>query len=86
MKKLYFVLKMALQAFWSLRWPYGYSPCSEDPDQTPHHAASNLVLQFLPMTHKKDIRLYMGRDARKPVFWVSDKGNFKPVSSATETV
>ena len=27
----------------------------------------------------------MGRDARKPVFGVSDKARLKPVSSATET-
>ena len=27
----------------------------------------------------------MGRDARKPVFGVSDKVRFKPVCSATET-
>ena len=29
--------------------------------------------------------LYMGRVARKPVFGVSDKASFEPVSSATET-
>ena len=28
---------------------------------------------------------YMGRVATKPVFRVSDKASFKPVSSATET-
>ena len=28
---------------------------------------------------------YMGLAARKPVFGVSDKASFKPVSSATET-
>ena len=28
--------------------------------------------------------LYMGLDARKPVFWVSDKVVFKPSCSATE--
>ena len=28
---------------------------------------------------------YMGLNARKPVFRVSDKANFKPDSSATET-
>ena len=28
---------------------------------------------------------YMGRVARKPVFGVSNKASFKPVSSATET-
>ena len=27
----------------------------------------------------------LGLDATKPVFWVSDKASFKPVSSATET-
>ena len=26
---------------------------SEDPDQTPHFVASNLGLQYLPMSHKK---------------------------------
>ena len=31
------------------------------------------------------IEFYMGFDARKPVFRVSDKVRFKPVSSATET-
>ena len=29
--------------------------------------------------------LYLGLDATEPVFWVSDKVSFKPVSSATET-
>ena len=29
--------------------------------------------------------LYLGRDARKPVFRVSDRARFKPISSATET-
>ena len=29
--------------------------------------------------------LYIGLDATKPVFGVSDKASFKPVSSATET-
>ena len=29
--------------------------------------------------------LYLGLVARKPVFGVSDKASFKPVSSATET-
>ena len=28
---------------------------------------------------------YIGHDARKPVFGVSDKASFKPVSSATQT-
>ena len=28
-----------------------------DPDQTPHFAASDLGLSFLPMSHKKDCRL-----------------------------
>ena len=30
---------------------------SEEPDQTPRFAASNLVLRCLPMSHKKDSRL-----------------------------
>ena len=30
-------------------------------------------------------RYYMGLNVRKPVFRVSDKASFKPVSSATET-
>ena len=30
---------------------------SEEPDQTPHFAASDLVLHFLHMSHKKDARL-----------------------------
>ena len=29
---------------------------SEDPDQTPHSLASDLVLHYLPMSHKKDAR------------------------------
>ena len=29
---------------------------SEDPDQTPHYAASDLALHCLPMSHKKDAR------------------------------
>ena len=33
---------------------------SGKPDQTPHLAVSYLVLQCLPMTHKKDARLIMG--------------------------
>ena len=31
------------------------------------------------------IPLYRGRVATKPVFGVSDKASFKPISSATET-
>ena len=30
---------------------------SEDPDQTPHYAVSDLDLHCLPMSHKKDSRL-----------------------------
>ena len=30
---------------------------SGDPDQTPHFAASDLVLHCLSMSHKKDTRL-----------------------------
>ena len=30
---------------------------SEEPDQTPRFAASNLVLHCLPMSHKMDARL-----------------------------
>ena len=30
---------------------------SEDPDQTPHYAASDLSLHCLPMSHKRDARL-----------------------------
>ena len=30
---------------------------SEDPDQIPHSAASDLGLHYLPMSHKKDARL-----------------------------
>ena len=33
----------------------------------------------------RGVRDYMGRDATKRVFWVSDKASFKTVSSATET-
>ena len=29
--------------------------------------------------------IILGLVARKPVFWISDKASFKPVSSATET-
>ena len=29
---------------------------SEEPDQTPHSLASDLVLHYLPMSHKKDAR------------------------------
>ena len=38
------------------------------------------LLKLIPVLSK------MGRDARKPVFGVSDKARFKPVSSATETI
>ena len=30
---------------------------SGEPDQTPHHAASDLVFHCLPMSHKRDVRL-----------------------------
>ena len=30
---------------------------SEDPDQTPHYALSDLDLRCLPVSHKKDARL-----------------------------
>ena len=30
---------------------------SEDPEQTPHNAMSDLGLHCLPMSHKKDARL-----------------------------
>ena len=35
--------------------------------------------------HPKQCDNEMGFVVRKPVFGVSDKGSFKPVSSATET-
>ena len=38
---------------------------------------------FLQIT--KNLNLHMGLDVRKPVFGVSVKASFKPVSSATET-
>ena len=36
-------------------------------------------------TKNKQWNYIMGRDMRKPVFGVSVKARFKPVSSATET-
>ena len=34
-----------------------YVTNSGEPDQTPHFAASDLVLHCLPMSHKMDVRL-----------------------------
>ena len=44
------------------------------------------VLRVLQLMNRLDVSIIdeSGLDARKPVFWVSDKARLKPVSSATE--
>ena len=36
---------------------------SGDPDQTPHSVASDLGLHYLPMSHKKDARHILVKNA-----------------------
>ena len=49
-----------------------------------YYLVSFLVLQSSCSRSSRWL-LYLGLDARKSVFWMSDKVRFKPVSSATET-
>ena len=42
-------------------------------------------VSYLDLWVHRFMYLYISRDARKPVFRVSDKARLKPVSSATET-
>ena len=55
----------------------------------PTHQQNLVLLKslwlFCVIIDKLGEEILMGRNAGKPVFGVSDKASFKPVSSATET-